>query len=238
MKCAYLPSLIKPGLLAVAALLWLPALGVAASLMTAGQDSGYSERVLEKIASKWRMPAISKGNYRVGVILGVDGDGRLLECKVRTSSGLKSLDESACEAARSAAPFGAPPYAVPSAVYLTFWTGTPGATSQAVRSESGRSAAAPKKAPDPNKDYIAKATKELRQSIYIPIQAPPGVYHVTARIKISPAGEILDSSIIKSSGNKYIDQYTLAGLRRAKSIPTPPKNIGDTLDLPFTLTRR
>ncbi len=97
----------------------------ATSVMSVGQDEGYSGRVLEKIVRKWEPPQQLKRELRLTVVISVDGSGDLLECKVKKASGLNALDASACAAVRAAAPFGSPPYGMPAELYFSFWNGSP-----------------------------------------------------------------------------------------------------------------
>lgn len=95
----------------------------AAAIATVGQDDGYSGRILDKIAAKWKPPKQLIGTHKLKIILSLDGDGKLLDCRIQKASGLEALDVSACAAARAAAPFGSPPYGMPATVYFSFWTG-------------------------------------------------------------------------------------------------------------------
>lgn len=94
-----------------------------AAIATAGQDDGYSGRILDKIAAKWKPPKQLVGSHRLKLILSIDGEGELMDCKVLKASGLDALDVSACAAARAAAPFGSPPYGMPATVHFSFWSG-------------------------------------------------------------------------------------------------------------------
>lgn len=94
---------------------------MAANIATAGQDDGYSGRILDKITRKWKPPH-PLGKYRLNIILAIEGDGSLLDCRIQKSSGLEALDASACAAARAAAPFGQPPYGIPASIFFSFWS--------------------------------------------------------------------------------------------------------------------
>lgn len=94
-----------------------------ASLVAAGQDDGYSGAVMDKVVGKWKPPAQLKGDFRLKMLLSLDGEGNVADCKIRKSSGLQALDVSACAAARAAAPFGQPPYGMPADIHFSFWTG-------------------------------------------------------------------------------------------------------------------
>lgn len=93
------------------------------AIATVGQDDGYSGRVLDKLTAKWNPPPQLKGNLKLKIILSVDGEGNLIDCKVQKRSGLDALDVSACGAASQASPFGQPPYGMPASLYFTFWSG-------------------------------------------------------------------------------------------------------------------
>lgn len=117
------------GVLAASALCGLLILSgdcFASSVMAVGQDEGYSSKVMDKIVAKWSPPPQLKREYRLKLRVGLDGHGKLLECKAQRSSGLEALDASACAAVKAAAPFGDPPYGMPADIYLSFWTGSPG----------------------------------------------------------------------------------------------------------------
>lgn len=329
----------------------------AASIMAVGQDEGYSGKVMDKVVAKWNPPPQLKGQYKLKLRIGVDGEGNVLECKATKGSGLQALDVSACAAVRAGAPYGSPPYGMPSDLYLSFWTGElPGqvrlspasaerapfvdttalnmardanerarAAAEAAAKSTGRSLddlekvkkkspkmdktraaatskkaeasgrtapvaqskagkespglekvaeesetadqataapgktarelaganekadmpATPSKAKDPGlyeneryRKYISKISWELRKAMYVPKEAPPGTYIVTARVKCSKNGNILESSILEGSGNEYIDRYVLQGIKRAKRVPPPAPSFGDTFDLSFSLVRK
>lgn len=110
-------------------ILFVPCQG--AVIMSAGQDDGYSGRVMDRIVAKWSPPKQLKNEHNLKLLLSLDGDGKVLDCKVRKSSGLEALDVSACAAARSAAPFGQPPYGMPAEIFLSFWSGGPGSAARA-----------------------------------------------------------------------------------------------------------
>ncbi len=227
----------------------------AASIATAGQDDGYSGRILDKIVSKWKIPRQARGDYRLKLILSVDGDGRLLDCRVQNSSGLKTLDNSVCEAAKAASPYGSPPYGMPATVYFSFWSGAAGggqsesvarsgAESQS-RSVSTRKSDAPQAQHEntgainkKKQRYISKITKELRNSIYIPVETRPGVYHVSAQIECDRQGNIISSNITKPCNDARLNKYVLQGIRRAKKVSPPEEAFGNKFNLNFTLVRQ
>lgn len=93
----------------------------AANIATAGQDDGYSGRILDKITQKWKPPH-PMGKYRLNIVLAVEGDGKLADCRVIKSSGIDALDASACAAARAASPYGSPPYGMPASIFFSFWS--------------------------------------------------------------------------------------------------------------------
>lgn len=99
----------------------------AIGMMTLDQDEDYSEAILDKISTKWKAPPQLKGNYRLKLLLKIDGEGRITQCVPRTKSGLDALEAAACSAARSAAPFGRPPKGEPKDLYLSLWLDQAGA---------------------------------------------------------------------------------------------------------------
>lgn len=194
-------------------------------------DDGYAGKALQKILDTGKL----KFDRKMSLRLSLDEHGHLIECQ-----GLKGADASAaCEAAKAASPFGSPPYGVPTYLMLALWSGQPPkapAKTANAESETSKQAARAAKA-SPESAYIAKARRELRNSMYIPEQTKPGVYMVTARIKYDPSGKVLDCSILKSSGDKTLDRYCLQGIRRAGKIPPPPTGTPDPLDITFKLIR-
>ena len=97
----------------------------AASMAVADASGGYAGKVLQKVSAVWAVPTSLKGEYLVGIRVGLDDKGRVLECGPVRKSGHSELDASACAAVRKAAPFGTPPYAMPIEIHLNFWTGQP-----------------------------------------------------------------------------------------------------------------
>lgn len=86
--------------------------------------------------------------------------------------------------------------------------------------------------------YLSSVTWKLRNMMYVPVEAKPGVYHATVELKCNAQGQILSSEIVNSSGESIIDRYVLQGIKRAKTISPPPQGLGDTLRLTFTLERK
>lgn len=229
----------------------------AAAIASAGQDDGYSGRILDKIAAKWKLPKGVSGNRKLNLLLSIDGEGQLVECKVQKASGLPALDASACAAAKAAAPFGIPPYGIPANVNFSFWTGNLDSknlintekvqdkentallhNTEAKSSEAGRQTPSSEKARYSTKErYISKITWDLRNAMYVPEQAKHGTYHTRVRIECDKVGNILSSSILESSGNDLVDKYVMQGIERAKKVVPPPEEYGRTFDLNFSLTR-
>ncbi len=236
-----------------------------ASILTAGQNEGYSAKIVDKMLPRWRPPVSANASYIFKLRLGLDEQGQVLHCQPLQASGIPPLDASACEALRAAAPYGVPPYAMPIEVYLTFWNGSlPGADSRTAQQKAQELAAATAamqqdtENSDPQaasakgnsqikahdkydarfRKYIDATVWKLRQAMYIPSETAKGRYQVTARVKLNSAGKILDASLLKGSGDSRLDKYVLQGIRRAESVSPPPQGLGNELDLTFTLTRQ
>lgn len=202
-----------------------------APLAAAVADDGYAGKVLQKILNTGKL----KFGQKMDLRLSLDDQGHLLEC--RSSKGDATA---ACAAAKAASPFGTPPYGVPTYVTIALWTGQlPTAKAQ----ETAKNNQIEKEqitTPElkSTSAWLNKTRRELRNAMYIPAQTKPGTYHVTAKIKFDSAGKIIESSIIKSSGDKTLDKYCLQGINRAGKVPTPPAGSPDTADITFTLIRR
>ncbi|MDR1777557.1 MAG: TonB family protein [Desulfovibrio sp.] len=110
--------------LSAATAMSFPRPGPCASLAAADTDGGYSGKILEKLYTVWAPPDL-RGEFQVRIKLALDGTGKLTECSVVKSSGVEPLDTSACGAARQIGKFPPPPYAEPSEVHISFWTGVP-----------------------------------------------------------------------------------------------------------------
>lgn len=238
----------------------------AAAIATAGQDDGYSGRILDKIVSKWKAPKQKAGSHRLKLILSVDGDGKLLDCRVQKSSGLDAFDAAVCQAAKEASPYGSPPYGIPATVYFSFWSGGVGSsmadksgepwmdavTGKALtntnpdkaglnKGESGEKEGSSEVNPQTNKrkqQYIKKITRELRNSIYIPAKTKAGTYHVTVQIECDKDGNIAHSKMLKSCDDALLNKYVMQGIARAKKVSPPPEGCGNKFDLRFTLIRQ
>lgn len=242
----------------------LPNQAFAANFATAGQDDGYSGRILDKIIQKWQPPNIKKPNYRLNAVLAVESDGSLADCRVQKSSGLKGIDESVCDAAKAASPFGTPPYGMPASIYFSLWSGNdPAALKKAAGAQQATSGAgsasggntAAKKAGNKTEQnqksltatqnaddatlssYISRARRDLRNSIYIPKETKPGTYHAVAQIRCDSQGKILAAELIEKTGDERLDKYVMQGIRRAGKVAPPPPALGDTFKIDFRLVR-
>lgn len=224
----------------------------AAAIATVGQDDGYSGRILDKIVAKWKAPRQKAGTGRLKLILSVDGDGKLLDCSVRQASGIPGFDDSVCAAARAASPYGSPPYGIPATVYFSFWsgggpdsgngarqrqTGQP-AAKNAADGEDGSSSQASSAMSKSREKYVAKITREVRKSIFIPVETKPGVYHVTVRVECDKQGNIISSQMLKSSQDARLNKYVMQGVARAKKVTPPSEGMGNSFNLNFTLVRQ
>lgn len=236
----------------------------AATVMSAGQDDGYAGRVLDKVINNLVLPAQIKNDSSVKITLKLDGDGAVLASNIIKNSGLKSVDDAVINAVKKAAPFGAPPYGVPTDITLAFWNGMPkpanknskqivskAARDTAVNADNGKTAVPaasagtyklsangqPVQTPEKYQSYLNNTAWELRKVVYIPKEAAPGTYFVTARIKCEPSGKIISGEIIKSSGNQKVDKYVLQGIKRLGHIGAPPAGLGNSFDLVLRLVR-
>lgn len=208
-------------------LLAMSSSAAAVPMAAAVVDDGYASKVMEKILKTGKL----KFGQKMDLRLSLDDQGNLIDCR----AGKGSDATAACAAAKAASPFGTPPYGVPTYVTLALWTGQVAPKTQEKKQATASAPAETKSSPAA---WLANVRRTLRNSIYIPEKTKPGTYHVTAQITYDQAGKILDSSIVKSSGDKLLDKYCLQGIKRAGQIPAPPAGTGTTTDVTFTLTRR
>ncbi len=185
-------------------------------------DDGYAGNALQKIMEKYASG--SAGGGRLEAKLFLDEEGRLLDCRT-----LKGDTKSLCQAAKNSAPFGEPPYGVPTSIVVAVWQGKDSGQ-KAVNAKARPAAAADAK-------YLDSVRRQLRNAMYIPEKTKPGAYTVTARVKCDASGKILDSSITKGSGDSLLDRYVLQGIRRAGKIAPPPQGMGESFDITFKLKR-
>lgn len=222
---------------ALAVLAFAPAnYGHCASSMASGLDEGYSAKVLDK-AIKTFSPASELGSGKISLRLFIDGDGRYYDCRVHQSSGNQTIDKAFCANLKKASPFGQPPYGQPAEVTLTFIEDKNQPRGKTILEENKSSSQAETTATAEKRKYLDSITRQIRNSVYIPAESPKGTYHPVARIKIDQQGKILDSSIVKSSGDKLVDKYLLQGIKRASKVIPPPAGINKELDLTFSLVR-
>lgn len=191
-------------------------------------DDGYAGRVLLKIMKSFS-GKVAQGQ-RLEAKLYVDAEGKYLEC-----GSLKGDTKALCQAAKNASPYGDPPYGVPTEIVIAVWAGKQPVAAPA-EAENKQNTAKQTGAVDSK--YLNKIRRELRNAMYIPAKTKPGTYHATVRISCDAAGKILQSSIVKSSGDSLLDKYVLQGIKRAGAITAPPKGSPETFDLTFTLVRQ
>lgn len=86
--------------------------------------------------------------------------------------------------------------------------------------------------------YISRVIWDIRKATFVPADAKPGTYMVTARVECDPEGNIVSSSLLESSGNAMVDKFALQGIKRAKRVQPPPEGLGNTLDLTYPLVRQ
>ena len=116
-------------------------------------DDGYAGKILRKI--------VKTGKLRVGssleLRLSLDDQGHLLECRATN----QAEAEEACAAAKAAAPFGTPPYGMPTFVTIALWSqqGAAKGKSAAVKPAKTDAGTAAKSGDDA---YIRKIKIEIR----------------------------------------------------------------------------
>ena len=59
-----------------------------------------------------------------------------------------------------------------------------------------------------------------------------------AAIFIDNNGNVLSSSLTRSSGSASLDQEAVAAVRRSSPVPAPPADAGKTITVPFSFTLR
>lgn len=221
----------------LAILAFFPAnLAFCATNAASGLDDGYSAKVLDK-ALKTFSPGAELGSGKISVRVFIDGDGKYYDCRVYQSSGNQNIDRAFCANLKKASPFGQPPYGQPTEVTLTFIEDKTQARNKPAVEEIKQAAAAESISPAEKRKYLDAASRQIRNSVYIPAETPKGTYHPVARVKVDAQGKITDSSIVKSSGDKTMDKYLLQGIKRAAKITPPPQGMNKEFDLSFTLTR-
>lgn len=207
-----------------AALALFPPANLFAASAAAVQDDGYAGKVLQKILDTGKL-AFSQ---RVNVRLSLDEEGKVADC--RAGKGGTAI----CQAARAAAPFGSPPYGLPTTIALSFWNGQLAPVKSEDHGFREKNAAA---GDQKNAPYLAKITHELRDAIYIPQQTKKGKYTASVRLEVQKDGKIGKYSISKSSGDAWLDKYISQGITRAGKVTPPPEALKNPVDLTFSFTR-
>lgn len=217
---------------------WVVDNSLAAISASAGLDDGYSGRVLDKALKTFSPEQVLGAQKKLSILLIIDGEGKLADCRIRESTGAASVDKAFCASLKKSAPFSTPPYGQPTEVTLTFVASDKTAVPSKQMAQQAEPAVASNSLSSQEKQkYITAATREIRNSVYIPAETKKGIYHPVARIKINSQGKILSSEILKTSGDKTLDKYLLQGIKRAGQISAPPAGLAHEIDLPFSLTR-
>ncbi len=99
----------------------------AASAVSADVEGGYSAIIMDEIVQHWTA-AENRPKRATRILVSIDGQGRLKECRIMTKSGSPFADKMVCTAVKKASPFTAPPRNEPIDVYMSFWTGNAVAT--------------------------------------------------------------------------------------------------------------
>lgn len=187
-------------------------------------EDGYAGSVLQKILSTGKIQPTNAGTIK----LYVNEEGKLTDCRKIKGNDTQAL----CAAAKIASPYGTPPYGVNTNLVISFWVNDKDHINK-------KSSSTPEKTAQANNDpsYLAKITKELRNSIYIPKETKKGTYHATVQLTLAKNGHIEKSSILKTSGDTRLDKYILQGLERAAKVSPPPATIKNPVELTFTLKR-
>lgn len=258
-----MPSSLRASLLILFTTLFSPAAPASgAALATADQNDGYSGTVLDKVIAVWAPPPALKGDFKVRLLVSLDGQGRVLNCKAVNPSGMEALDSSACGAVRQVGVFGTPPYGMPLEVHLAFWTGMPKGkarpeiltSEEALRAEvrarsraeramdEVRAASMEERAKERAAAIASSAGQPLPEVEAAPVAAPPvnkaKPAAATEKKKIQAAGLATDSGpateVIRASGEKSRQPRAQA---RQAATPAPALVAAPTAKAPAVARR-
>lgn len=191
----------------------------------------YTRVISHTIYQRWVEPAHQKVPKAV-LLFSIDKMGKLLNLRVKRSSGSHELDLSAEQAVQSSAPFPVlPPGSDPKVdIEFTFDFNRPSsAMSTANPAPAAPAAAAPAAASFPRQtlsatpypfaqvaDYTALVGERLEKSWH------PKSIPVTVIFRVSDQGAVFGLQVYSSSGDKMLDEKALSVVRSCVPFPKPP----------------
>ncbi len=91
-------------------------------------------------------------------------------------------------------------------------------------------------------ERVQKYTDLLHDSLdrvlWIPKNAQHNSYSLRMRLSVDSAGRISNVHVEQSSGDPSVDNALVRCVIQARTVPAPPKGIGQTFSVPLTATRR
>ncbi len=182
-----------------------------ASVVTADHKGGYSALIMDEVLQYWSAQGQQEAPTRI--LLEIAGDGALENCLVLSSSGSKKADAMACNSAKKASPFMAPPHNFPTDVYMSFWTGK----AKAAKKEGKKTTHTPKDKAT-TKPLLAHVVDEPQQASSKKAPADEANTDKTASAKKEGKAP---TQAKKSTASTAQKPMTHAGIDYSRPRPTP-----------------
>ena len=83
------------------------------------------------------------------------------------------------------------------------------------------------------KKYTALLERYLNRVLVLPPKVPSGEYSMIMKVGVASDGKITEVGVIRSSGDETADAAMLRSVKQSRSVPAPPKSIGNSFQVPL-----
>lgn len=176
----------------------------------------YIKTISPKIQGAWKAPERTTAQ-QVVVSIKISADGKISELKIKEPSGDKAFDDATIESLKAITQLPALPAAAKSGLTLDY-TFHAGDKNQSTKAD--------------NTAYVNAFSRRVNSRWRNPKVDKD--YQVSVAITADKAGKLVEAKVVKSSGNKIVDEAGLTAAKLAEPYPPIPESLGDKITINYT----
>jgi len=194
-----------------------PGAAKSATKPTAGDPvDAYIKTVSPKIHGAWKAPE-TKTAQQVVVSIKISADGKVSELKIKEASGDQAFDDATIESLKTIGQLPPLPPSAKNGLTLDY-TFHAGEKNQSTKAD--------------NEAYVNAFSRKVNSRWRNPKVERD--YQVSVAITADKAGKLVSAKVVKSSGNKVVDEAGLTAAKLAEPYPPMPESLGDKITINYT----
>lgn len=176
----------------------------------------YVKTISPKIHGAWKAPQTTTAQ-QVVVSIKISADGKIAELKIKEPSGDQAFDDATIESLKTIGQLPALPAAAKNGLTLDY-TFHAGDKNQSTKAD--------------NEAYVSAFSRRVNSRWRNPKVDKD--YQVSVAITADKTGKLVEAKVIKTSGNKVVDEAGLTAARLAEPYPALPETLGDKITINYT----